>query len=455
MRNSLRPSSFAIVAFMLLTVLVGEGAGVARGRGALEKGPHSVAHRSGARKVQGTNDAPRAVVSRTGSSASEPTLGLTKKGRLFYVAIHDNLRVEVLRSNDEGRSWTVASPKFVDRVNAQLVSFDPYLYVDQRTDRVFTIDLTVLCSYLSYSDDGGESWTTNPLACGRPINDHQTLFAGPPTTSAPRGYENVVYYCWNDVATSSCSKSLDGGLTFMPSGAPAFLGYDPDAEGGGLCGGLHGHGVVDRDGIVYLPRYYCNRPVLAISRDEGATWKRVQVANNGTAFTDPSVDVDARGNIYYGWVAKNRLPYLSISRDRGRSWSKPMMIAAPGVAEANLLTIDVAKPGRVALAYMGTRNERHPKTWNGYLAMTVDGLRADPLFYTAAVNFNNDPLKRGACGPGRCGEQILDFIDVVIAPDGTPYASFVDACDHRCVRSGTDNGNEGIVGRLVGGPRLD
>lgn len=454
-----RHAAVGVAGFALLVWLVSYGAMTkpAAGRSALERGTKAVAHRAGGIRVIGAGSRPHAMVSRTGFEAGEPTLGLTSDGTVFYVSFHDSLRVEVLRSADEGRSWKVVSPKFSDEVNSQLVSFDPYLYLDEATDRVFTIDLTVACSYLSFSDDGGRSWTTNPLACGRPINDHQTLFAGPPITSATRDYPNVVYYCFSDVvATSSCSKSLDGGLTFAPTGAPAFLSYDPEGEEGEtFCGGLHGHGVVGSDGTVYLPKEHCRRPFLAIGGDEGATWTRVRVSDmpavNGH---DPSVAVDADGTVYYAWIGRKRLPYLSVSRDGGQKWSRPLMIAAPGVREVNLLSIDVGKPGNVAFSYMGTKDRKHPKTWDGYLGMTTDALKRDPLFFTAMVNRAADPLKRGACGPGRCGDEVLDFLDVVIGPDGTLWASFVDACDPKCARSGLEGGNEGIVGRLIEGPRL-
>ncbi|MDQ3984890.1 MAG: glycoside hydrolase [Actinomycetota bacterium] len=381
--------------------------------------------------------------------AGEPTLGVTRNGDVFYTALQDSTRVEIMRSTDGGKVWDVVSPTLPTGGNAHLLSLDPYLYADRATGRVFTIDLTVACSYLSFSDDHAKTWTTNPLACGRPINDHQTLFAGPPAVSRTVGYENIVYYCFQDVITSSCSKSLDGALTFAPTGAPAF----PPGAGPCFDGGLHGHGVVGADGAIYLPKEHCDQPYLAISTDEGVTWGRVQVADNGGQ-QDPTVDVDSRGNIYYGWISDDLLPYLSVSRDRGRTWSKPLMIGAPGVLRTNLLTLDVGTPGRVAFLYMGTEDAKSPTTWNGYMGMTIDALSRSPIFYTGRANREADPLKRGDCGPGPCGEEVLDFLDVVIAPDGTVWGSFVDACDTRCARTGFAGGREGIAAHFIGGPQL-
>ncbi|MGH2753915.1 MAG: hypothetical protein ACRDLB_05720, partial [Actinomycetota bacterium] len=277
--------SLGAIAAMAISV---SGAPTA-GAGAItpgESGKRAVPHYAGGKVIRSpavTKKAPKPVLSRIGMQSGEPTVGMTNDGAVFTSAIQSNTRVEVVRSTDQGKSWDVVSPKLPGGRNAQALSFDPYTYVDNRlgdtdSSRVFTIDLTVACALLSFSDDSGKTWITNPLACGRPVNDHQTLFAGPPASSPTVGYPNIVYYCWNDVASSGCSKSLDGGITFSPSGTPAYPGVD--SEAGGFCGGLHGHGFVGDDGTVFLPKGHCGQPWLAISKDEGQTWTRVQVAKN-------------------------------------------------------------------------------------------------------------------------------------------------------------------------------
>ena len=267
-----------------------------------------------------------------------------------------------------------------------------------------------------------------------------------------------------------CSKSLDGGLTFAPTGSPAFIdgqNSDPGVRGvPGLCDGVHGHGYVAPNGDVLLPRGWCGQPWLAISRDEGATWQRVQVAKNSMNTTDSGypdheagVVADAKGNLYFTWVAKDRLPYLAISRDGGQTWGKPLMIAPPGVKEANLPGIDIGAAGKIAIVYMGSENspgkpfppDRYESvTWNGYVTMTTNALANDPIFYSASLNDPHEPLVKGRCGPFRCQAE-YDFIDVNIGPDGTPWAVLVDGCleGFEC----TDIG-EGVIGHLTGGPRL-
>lgn len=446
-------------------------------------GGRAVAHRAGGQRITTpsiTSDAPDAkqypvIIGGTQIRSGEPTLGFTKSGDLFYSAFQSNTRVDVAHSGDYGKTWDLRSPQIAGR-NVQLVSLDPYVWVDPYTDRIFTIDLTVACSYMSFSDDLGKTWITNPLACGRPVNDHQTLASGPPvSTPMTPLYENIVYYCWNDIASSACSKSIDGGLTFHPTGTPAYPGVDPEGGGQGepgFCGGLHGHVHVGPDGTVYLPKEHCGRPFVSISKDEGLTWTRVRVAKNGPAGGgangDPSVATDKKGNVYYMWLGSDRLPYLAVSKNGGLKWSEPMMIGAPGLKEANLPSVWATGDGKVAWTYYGSTNSQFDyrkqdcedckapdytnTTWNGYMGMTTDAFAKNPIFYTGTVNDPSDPLVRGTCGPGRC-PAVVDFIDATIAPNGTVWGAFTDGCIGLCGASG-GLGGPALVGSLEGGPKL-
>ena len=464
-------------------------------------GGRAVAHRDG-RAVNVAHQA-RAETFSIGDHALEPTLGIDPGGTIYYAAADFNNQfdqfdnvvdapgTEILRSDNGGKNWEVVSPRLGGQ-NTMPVSLDPYVFVDDRLDgdnaRVFTIDLTLACSYMSFSDDGGATWTTNPLSCGRPVNDHQTLFTGPPATSTTVGYPNVVYYCWNDVGSSACSKSLDGGITFHPTGTPAFAGAEPgNGDPGffgvdGFCGGLHGHGHVGPDGTLFLPREYCGKPKLAISHDEGLTWTTVEVSKVRSISQPregaghPSVTTDKKGNIYYMWIgAKDRLPYMSVSKDGGEKWSKPVMVAPPGLKETNLPQMDALGAGKVALVYYGSSNSPFPRCklectpqdyvktkWNAYLTVSADALSKDALFYTGAVSTDADPLIRARCGPGRC-HWAYDFIDVEISPSGVAYGAFVDGCmpavaegDIDCSEVSPRSGDyEGLVTRLVGAPRLN
>jgi hypothetical protein len=394
----------------------------------------------------------------TGTLAAEPTLGIDADGAIYYQAIAVGtgpLEGVVMRSDDEGRTFKEISPR-LGPGRRHAATFDPFLHLDRETGRVFTVDLTLVgCSTASSTDDGGATWAIGK-ACG--LTDHQNVFTGPPVTSTTVGYPNVVYYCAIDAGllaafgtATSCLKSLDGGVSFARTGAPAFTD-DPRQEGGilgipGHCGGATGHGFADDEGVVYLPRGWCGQPYLAISRDEGLTWQRVQVAENGVPVNEAAqieeheaaVAADAAGTIYYVWTARDRLPYLATSSDGGQTWSAPVLVSPPGVTEASLPSVAVGDEGRIAIAYIGSTEapggpapdgsgtEYAGATWHGYLTTSVDADEATPTFHTVTVNDPGDPLVRGSCGIPRCQQQ-FDFIDVEIAPDGTPWTALADGC---------------------------
>ncbi len=398
---------------------------------------------------------PRVELLRTGFfNAGEPNIAVTRDGALFATA-----KERVVRSTDRGRRWVDVTP------TGHELTLDPFLHVDRATGRVFKSDLAGTCQLLSWSDDKGSTWTSAPAACN--LSDHQSITTGPPVLTTTVGYRNIVYNCSQTLgyngysAGSGCDKSLDGGLTWAPTGTLAF--HDPSPYGVGAGSGdsgVPGHCLGDvgaiftaKDGTLYVPRGWCNQPWLAVSHDEGLTWTRTQVARNGMNTTlaggfgvvapgsgqsdyQATVAADGKGNVWFFWIALDRLPYLAVSHDSGRTFGPPLKVSPPAVREAWGPALDVDERGRLALAYLGsTDSPGRPwkasyaeTTFTGYLTRISQPLAARPSLVTAAVTRHpDDALVRGACGPGRCNNSVLDFIDVTIAPDGSVYGAFVDS----------------------------
>ncbi len=428
-------------------------------------GRTATAHTTGGKQVATSVKAPTPKLFDYKHHAGEPTLGITRDGTVIVTAgagcvtscagslntletVAPGGRAVIL-TRDKGKTFQDVSPGAAG-ASPHVTSLDPYILVDHASevDRTFDIDLNAACNELSYSDDKGKTWITNPLSCGEPVNDHQTLFTGKPITSPTPLYPRIVYYCFNKLAYTDCTKSIDGGLTFLPTANTV----NPE------CSGLNGHGVSDSRGWIYVPYTGCgNTPTIAMSKDEGTTWTSIRPApsskvNGG----DPSLAVDAKNNLYLLWNNTDRKPVLATSTNGGKSWSAPIDVAAPGVKRTNLATLTVGAPGKVALAYYGTSATTDKGAfWNGYLASGIDVLSTKPVFFSAAVNDPKHALKVNGCGPGRCG-RVLDFIDVEIAPDGAPWATYVDACLATCeaTKVETLDDNAGVLGTLVGGPNL-
>ena len=174
--------------------------------------------------------------------------------------------------------------------------------MDPVTGRLFSFDLNAVCSEGIFSDDEGATWQ-HSFPCANPVNDHLTLLSAPagaaPTTTPTSTYPRMLYYCFNRVGDSSCERSSDGGLTYVPT-SPAFTGSDPNA--GSVCGGLTGQLAADSAGRIFLPKGHCGLPWVAISTDGGESWTRVKITGN-TPMADHEVSlaVDTADNIYAVW----------------------------------------------------------------------------------------------------------------------------------------------------------
>ncbi|MDQ3990809.1 MAG: glycoside hydrolase [Actinomycetota bacterium] len=410
-----------------------------------------------------------------GRRSLEPTIGVDRKGRAFYAASwHGDSKsivlpvTEVRRSTDGGATWTNVSP-LIPATNDPNppVNADPYVYVDQDTDRVFNPEAAGACLYMNISDDAGESWITNPVVCGNINVDHQSFEGGPfpPAFQALKTiYPNVLWYCSNQVILAQCSRSFDGGLAWTGAPTPPFHGYDPAA--GGLCLSLAGHVEVDSKGRAVLPKGHCGAPWIAITEDLGATWTRTRVSSSiSAASTHIAAAFDDADNLYVvWWDSANRLPWLAVSRDHGRTFGAPMMVAPPGVTEVNFPEITAGEEGKVAITFPGNTSSNRSNTrrpWNNYILVSTNVLDERPLFVSTTANTLEDPVHRGNCGPGRCG-PMWDFIDIVSSPlDGGVWSTISDSCESDSCRApnGSMDTNIGSSGmgyaiRQVGGPTI-
>lgn len=440
-------------------------------------------HHAGGRAAQAPAGAPVPVgcLVHTGVDSAEPTIGIASDGTVFHYPAalidRDLPGVEAVRfltgvavSYNEGADWRVLIPTAGPTVPTHQASLDPYFYLDPATDRIFADDLiSPNCGVLSFSDDLGQTWTNSVSGCV--LTDHQTIFAGPPVTSTTIGYPNIVYRCAINLVAldgsstaSTCAKSLDGGLTNVPTGEPMFLTSAEDLPD--VCSGAVGHGTAGADGSIYVPKGTCDEAFLFISRDEGATWTGVQVSDIDMApgEHDAGVGVDAAGNVHYFWIGADRLPYLASSTDRGLTWGEARMVGPPGLVAAHLPAAQAGGAGKVAFAYFGSFDagasgdggDSSDVAWHQMVGMTVDALADDPTFYTAKANAPEDPIARGACNTVRCNNAVKDFIHLEIGPDGTPWVASVDGCIRDCAEGASqeNDGREGAVGRLWGGPSL-
>ena len=415
-----------------------------------------------------------------GRDAAEPTIAIDRDGEIFFAAgafdsvIPSLARQELRRSRDGGNTWETVQAPFVTG-QGEVTTLDPFVVADRAGNRVFAITLLLGGSYLAYSDDGGQTWresaTTSPG-----VNDHQTLTPiKPPEGFAPSSdpdFPDYVYYCVNHVSDARCTRSSDGGETFQPTGGSPYLqsGEGEPGQSPGVCSALHGHLRGDSEGRLLLPAGHCGLPTLAVSEDAGLTWRRSIVSTKiRSATTHTAVAVDRADNLYYVWLdPKHKLPYMAVSTDHGESWGEPLMIAPPGVVESNFPVAVAGEPGRVAINFPGGTGEvdlgdvegyepAAQRPWFTYMVMSTNALDAEPLVVANTAGPPGDPVHRGNCGPGRCG-NMFDFMDIVLSPvDQSIWATATDTCTEECpgdLQEGEPSDMEGVAIHQVSGPRL-
>jgi hypothetical protein len=423
----------------------------------------------------------------TTAAGGEPTMGVDKAGRLFVEAFLDG-DPTVMRSEDHGLTWKDVGPRLPTGQHLPPQTFDPYMYLDPTTGRVYKNENDLECAILSWSDDAGATWTTSPVGCGIganvPVADHQSMVAAKPRLLPVSPlYPNVVYSCTNTGATTECATSLNGGYTF----GPVVTVFPQTSDPSDCAGDSLNHPVTDKDGRVFLAHAGCSRwPTLGVTEDDGLTWTSHVITKQSAVIDNPvmhdvNLAVDEEGTIYAGWISAQGLPMYSWSGDHGATWAPTRAVSPASVTAATLPALAAGAGGRLVFAYVATTIEggyegkptgpagtildiatppQDPPewanaSWNGYLTILTDARSPDPVALTVIVNDPSDPLARGVCGKTRCG-GMDDFIDAVIDPEGRPYAVFVDVCNEKCSTDPQVHkmGNVLTVGTLAEGPAL-
>lgn len=367
---------------------------------------------------------------------------------MFSPANNENT---LARSTNWGHSWSLVGP-----TNLQYTSLwntvDPEVVVDRRTRRVFWVHTTYTEDFrwplpdqsaaawlvptavadargfqVYSSDNAGLTWRTADYHYADTA-DWEKLFVGPPRpprTGAPQphGYADIVYVCANapqEVVGPGrvCYRSLDGGTTF------ASLGFEvPTPAAPAVCPPLAANtGVVARDGEIYIPQSCANGSYLAVSVDEGASFRWLQVpgapATNGLG-ANVQLAIDSSDDLYLLWFDKHGLR-LAVSRDGARHWAT-LTVSPPSLHSITLPALAACGRGQVGIAYYASARPS-ASTLNAYISETNDALAPRPLFYLGALNAPIHPVFRNY---GDSYSPRADFVGATCDAHGTMWAGVV------------------------------
>lgn len=376
----------------------------------------------------------------TGLDSFDTTMVRTPTGKLLFGPAN---APGVARSSDNGATWSALAPPAPPGGTL----YHPWLWLDPLSHRVFynLFGDSGSCgdgtgAVLWFTDDEGTTWQHQPVGCGS--MDWGKTITGPAATPARKaalassGYPSVVYYSATGPMLfygpdHMVFRSLDGGKTFTRTAS------DPDDTVGYPTAG-----AVAPDGTVYVPRGSPNGLSLAVSKDEGDTWKDVVVKGSTFAgnfsheanWLSMNVTTDSAGNVYAVWTDnRDLLPYLAVSRDGGSTWSAPAMIGAPDVKVSAFPNVTVKTPGYVAIEYYGssqamgapgsdgyTYSDGRP--YDAYLVVTTNLFADAPLFWSATFN---DPASPVFTGRSASTGEYAGY--PVFGEDGTIWAAFMSA----------------------------
>ena len=370
---------------------------------------------------------------------------------------------DVWKSTDGGKSYQwVANPFYaLAEESFGLAGEDTDIAVATEKNpqgfyNIYVGSLWIGATELAVSQDGGKTWSVNPLG-GLPGQDRPFMAASGPCSVY------VSYHWLPDYNTIVSRYDVCGATGLVPGATGSALDPVESTELflGGAVPGLSnrlGKLAVDNSksskfhGSVYQPMDACpddlsdptgpevalldcptsTEIVVGISRDGGQTFHNRVVAKTGskTVYIWPvTMAVDDAGNVYCAWFDHGK-SFINVSRDGGETWSKSVRINSGG--SAVYPTVAAGKAGKVFVAWYGSPRKgdsnnvkimRKPNTdpaapWYLYTARSDDFGRTfhDETRASGVIHTGTLCTFGGGCGVYPGDRNLLDDFGVAINP---------------------------------------
>lgn len=319
---------------------------------------------------------------------------------------------------------------------------------------VYAVSLWIGSTSLAFSEDGGKTWTVDPLA-GIPAEDRPWVAASGPCTvevayhQLPSFSPMINTYDLCNVAKSGVSETLNpvsNQQIFLAGTAPGLSNAFGKIE-------VDNSPTSPAQGNIYVPMMNCDltqpsdyvanelassgcpgkaQVTIAVSTDHGLTFNDYQVAisdNNEIPVWPDTVATDAAGNVYLAW-SDNHNVYLNVSHDGGKTWTPSKRVnAAPSLAGV-YPTVAAGPTGRVDVSWygtnvagdsnnakvMGTPNTAGAAQWAVYTAESDNGGFSFAQAQATGVIHTGELCTQGDACPSNGSRNLLDDFGSALSP---------------------------------------
>lgn len=334
-------------------------------------------------------------------------------------------------SDDSGESWSsLPSPQ---QGHESQPGFEGDIAVDTQ-GRLYFADTYLADNTLSRWSPGeeGPTWDfSRPLHGTAGVDDRPWL--------AAHG-DGIVYYLGNNGAMTPTpgnalngeqpsriwlSVSEDAGRTFelrrgFPSSEFCVPAASPDDDTTVLVTCTH---VAEGVHVVENPALVEGYSAkVHLSEDRGQTWQStlLRPIDGEPAWWFPSAAIDEDGTPYAVWGEGNGPTRLYVARQTGQSWE--VMDVTPFDGTMNRTWVTAGSDGTVAVVFYGTHDtDPGPESaWHPY-ALVTDGAEADTPVWTLS-RVTDSPVAQGARPP-------YDFFQADVGPDDELHVVYGNTAD--------------------------
>jgi hypothetical protein len=298
-----------------------------------------------------------------------PSLTVDSEGKVYCVwgdRRNDNWDVYFTKSTDFGNSWDSPDIKVNSGLENQTnpsiaVDSQGSLYTVWEDDRNGDLDI-----YFASSADSGLTWLTSDIRISTDVD------IGTPnqTQSAPQivvDSTGVIHVVWHDRRAGDFdifyAQSPDKGLTWTNPNIRVNRDAQPSPDQ------MNPTIAVDLSGAIYVAWQEdvgTNDDIfLTRSTDSGQSWTYPHIKVSSDVLsedqTNPTLDVDSKGNLFMAWQDKRNGNdfdiYFAGSIDSGETWSHPnIRVDSSTSGRQSRPALSVSSTGTVYVAWDDSRN---------------------------------------------------------------------------------------------------